>query len=216
MNRYTQIPALVELTSWWGLVGGHILWAKGSYGCNRLRLLWGYSPHILRYLVAGITRPFHFHSPRNCRLESGECSLYTLVLSALELPSSWETGSTRSIQGVTLLTSRKVHLDITPTLASYKWTRTPPDSEARVRGITCSGGSIRPDVLPVASDWGLLPSPTPQTCTEMHRDGSNEHVIWESHSVSCGRGPQGRGQRCQGHEGEPRCPDLTGIDLGLV
>lgn len=29
-------------------------------------------------------------------------------------------------------------------------------------------------------------------------------MMWESESWSCGRGPQRRGQRWQGHEGEPR------------
>lgn len=69
---------------------------------------------------------------------------------------------------MTLLTSRKVYMDIALTLATYKSTRTPPESEVRIC-ITCSGGFIRPDALLVASDWRLLHFPISQagTLTEM-------------------------------------------------
>lgn len=103
--------------------------------------------------------------------------------------------------GMTLLTSRKVYMDIALTLvATYKSTRTPPESEVRIC-ITCSGGFIRPDALLVASDLRFCTFRYPSRDT--HRDGSNECTMWESESwsVEGGHREEGRDGR---HEGEPR------------
>lgn len=63
---------------------GRVLWAIGEVWLQPAEVYYrGYYPNTLRYLVAGITCPFHSHSPSNRRLEEGECSLYTLGFFAL-------------------------------------------------------------------------------------------------------------------------------------
>lgn len=85
----------------------------------------GYCSNIPRYLVAGVTCPFHFHSPTNFRGEGREYSLYTSVLSALGY-TRVGTLAPRSIAGAgealrVFLTCRKAHADMAPPSATCKW-----------------------------------------------------------------------------------------------